>query len=82
MGILRLKTNLYWLEPYNIKPLTTEELVIVKAYHAQIIDFSLGDERNYLAPEIWQKEAKESAAINALYRTQLKEILQRLLATG
>ena len=45
LGILRLNKNLSWLKGYNTNPLTDEELKIIEAYFAQIIEFPLEKER-------------------------------------
>lgn len=79
MGILRLHTSLYWLKQHGIKPLTADELGIVEAYHSQIMDFPLGEERQQWEASALQKEDEELDALTAAYRPQLFPILQRIL---
>lgn len=80
LGILRLEKNLYWLKGYNITPLTSEELKIVKAYYARIAEFPLEEERLAWAPDILEKLDEKLERITAKYRPQLMEMLTRIVA--
>ena len=55
LGILRLNKNLFWLKGYNINPLTDEELKIIEAYYARIVEIPLEKERLAWAPDILKK---------------------------
>ncbi|TGE28477.1 hypothetical protein [Hymenobacter metallicola] len=78
-GILRLDATLYWLAQHDIKPLTDDEWELVEAYHAQIINFPLGEERLAWEPSALQKVSEELEQLNNLYRPQLLTLLNRVV---
>ena len=80
LGILWLKKNLFWLNGYNINPLTTEELKIVEVYYARIAEFPLDQERLAWAPEALKKLDEKLERITAKYRPQLIATLTRIVA--
>ncbi|RSK33084.1 DUF2489 domain-containing protein [Hymenobacter metallilatus] len=80
LGILRLHTILYWLRQQNVTPLSEEDVQVLEAYHAQIIDFPIGDERHNWSLEALQKEDAELQELTALYQPQLMAVLYRIVA--
>ena len=80
LGILRLHTILYWLRQQDVNPLVEEDLQVLEAYYAQIIDFPIGDERHSWSLEALQKEDAELQELTALYESQLRAILHKIVA--
>ena len=80
LGILRSNKNLFWLKGYNINPLTDEELKIVEAYYARIVEFPLEQERLTWVPDILKKLDERLECITIKYRPQLMGFLTRIVA--
>jgi hypothetical protein len=79
LGIIRLDRNLYWLSNHNIKPLSDEELAVIKAYYARIKEFPIEQERNYWSPEILKGLDERLERITAKYHPELMSILRRIV---
>lgn len=71
---------MFWLKGYNINPLTDEELKIVEAYFAQIVEFPLEKERLAWVPDILKKSAEKLECITIKYQPQLMGVLTRIVA--
>jgi hypothetical protein len=80
LGVLRLMKNLDWLDPYDIRPLSPEELAIVKDYYGRIRELPLEQERNYWAPELLKAADEKLERITAKYQDRLMAILTRIVS--
>ena len=80
LGIVRLDKNLTWLSYHDIKPLSKEELEIIKAYYERIKEFPIEQERLYWSPDVLQKLDEKLERITAKYQARLMEILSRIVA--
>ncbi|GAB3222874.1 hypothetical protein GCM10027346_01300 [Hymenobacter seoulensis] len=80
LGISRLNKNVYWLKWHKIKPLTDEELKIVEAYYAQIMNYPLDEKQQHIwAPAALQRKQAELKELTDLYRPHLMPILTRIV---
>ena len=59
---------MFWLKRYNINPLKDEELKIIEAYFAQIVEFPLEKERLAWAPDILKKLDEKLECITIKHR--------------
>ena len=80
LGILRLERNLFWLREYDVNPLTSDERKVIRAYHSRIIEFPIEEERLAWAPDKLAELDERLERITAKYRSQLLEILNRIVA--